>query len=68
MYVCIYRDGNGAGMGFVIPYLSCKNNSSTYSYPNSTGIKLLTHLHLHRIMDIISYTYPFSYYFNINFN
>ena len=46
-----------------------RKNSSSSPHPNPTTIKLLSHLYLHRVADIISYLYPYQfYYFNINFN
>jgi len=47
-----------------------RKNSSTFLYPNPTGIKFLSYPHPHRVVGIISYPYPypFSYYLIINFN
>ena len=53
----------GDGFHYLISIFVKKNS---ILYPNSTGIKFLSHPH----PGVISYPYPypFSYYFNINFN
>ena len=60
----------GAGTGFTIPYPSPYKKFIHIPIPKSNGYQTFVPFHPHRVTGIISnpYPYPFSYYFNINFN
>jgi len=57
------RDGNRAGRGRVLLFYTHprRKNSSPSPYPNTMGIKLLSHPHPHWVTGIISYPYLYLF-------